>query len=200
MKHFTPGELLEIVEGAAGTRPEKLRAHLDSCAACRRKVEELRTALSEAQLVPAGEPSPLFWDHFAARVSDAIREEPPGSRRGARLFGVSSVTAGWVTAALLLILATTATWRATLHAPPAPARSGASSEARTESSTAEDLDADEAWRIVRAAADGLVWDDAQAAGIVAAPGSAEGVAVELTGAERAELARILEGEMRRGGA
>jgi hypothetical protein len=65
--------------------------------------------------------------------------------------------------------------------------------------TADDVEADGAWAVVRTAADDLAWDEVTAAGITAHPGSAERVALELTAAERAELARLLESEMKPNG-
>ena len=61
------------------------------------------------------------------------------------------------------------------------------------------MEDDQAWKVVRAAADGLPWEDVQAAGIAARPGAAEGVVMELTAEERAELAKLLESEMKRSG-
>ena len=44
------------------------------------------------------------------------------------------------------------------------------------------------------------WEDATEAGIHARPGSADRVAVEMSAAERQELARLLEDELKRTGA
>ena len=63
----------------------------------------------------------------------------------------------------------------------------------------DNIEADEAWAVVRAAAEGLAWEDAHAVGISAYPGSAEGIALELTAEERAELGRLLNTEMKRSG-
>jgi hypothetical protein len=52
---------------------------------------------------------------------------------------------------------------------------------------------------VRAAAEDIAWEDVQEAGISAVPGSAEGVALELSADERLELARLLDHEMKRNG-
>jgi hypothetical protein len=64
----------------------------------------------------------------------------------------------------------------------------------------DDIETDEAWAVVRTAAEGLEWDEAHAVGISARPGSAEGVALELSAEERAELARLIGTEMKRTGA
>jgi hypothetical protein len=65
---------------------------------------------------------------------------------------------------------------------------------------ADDADTDAAWAVVRMAAQDLRWEDAHAIGITAGPGAAEGIALELTADERAELARLIDTEMKRSGA
>jgi len=53
-------------------------AHLDACDQCRREVTSLEAMLRavEATSDPV-EPSPLFWDHFSARIRDAVGPAPP---------------------------------------------------------------------------------------------------------------------------
>ena len=62
-----------------------------------------------------------------------------------------------------------------------------------------DVDADEAWAVVRVAAQDLRWEEAHAAGLTAYPGSAEGLALELTADERFELVRLLDAGTRQKG-
>ena len=71
--HVTPADVIDLVDGCAS---ERARTHVEACAACRDQVATLTAslALTRADRVP--EPSPLFWDHFSTRVSDAVREEP----------------------------------------------------------------------------------------------------------------------------
>ena len=64
----------------------------------------------------------------------------------------------------------------------------------------DDLDNDEAWAVVRAATADLVWEDAHDAGISAHPGAVENAALELNAAERIELERLLDEDMKRNGA
>jgi hypothetical protein len=62
----------EFVDAIDGTLPDARRAHLTSCGVCAREVAELGGLTLEtrrALVVP--EPSPLFWDHFSARVRAA---------------------------------------------------------------------------------------------------------------------------------
>jgi hypothetical protein len=65
---------------------------------------------------------------------------------------------------------------------------------------ADDIDQDAAWAVVRVAADDLGYEDALAEGISASPETWEGLAMELSEAERAELVRLIQGELKRTGA
>jgi hypothetical protein len=74
MKHLTPPELIEAAEHSA---PPARMTHVEACRACATAVAELRAALGDARLAAdVPEPSPLFWDHFSARVKDATSGEP----------------------------------------------------------------------------------------------------------------------------
>jgi hypothetical protein len=198
MRHLSRIDRLDIVEdpGGAALAVER-RRHLESCEACRTNAAELRATLAQAQRDRGTEPSPLFWDHFAARVSEAIRDESPAPAGHAGLGWFGGLTTAWTVAALVVLLGmTTVVWRVTLHA---PRRAGAPGVSTVELPAVEHLDSDQQWDEVRAAADGMQWDEAQDAGISARPGSAERVVLELTADERAELARLLEREMKRSG-
>ena len=73
MSHLSRDERLLALDGALdGTR----QAHLAGCPACRTDVETLGGVLARVRAVDVPEPSPLFWDHLAARVGDAIAREP----------------------------------------------------------------------------------------------------------------------------
>jgi hypothetical protein len=194
MKHLTRGELIDLVE-------DRLRAdragHAADCGHCRAEADALRATLALASSDAVPEPSPLFWDHFSARVADAIRDETPGADRLASGAWLRSPVTGWAAAASLsLLVMVSVVWRATLHAP-APVAPPADSSVRAAvgSPATDDLEADAAWAVVRRAAEGFEWDDARAAGISAHPGSAERIALELSPDERSELARLLEREM-----
>lgn len=66
--HLTPEEFATALDGAAAGL---VAEHLSSCAECRAEVVVLKDQLREVAAVGVPEPSPLFWDHFAARVRDA---------------------------------------------------------------------------------------------------------------------------------
>jgi hypothetical protein len=80
MSHLSRDERLLALDGALDASRE---IHFAACAACRTEVEALRGVLARVRAVDVPEPSPLFWDHLAARVGDAIAREPaPVEARG----------------------------------------------------------------------------------------------------------------------
>ena len=209
MTHLNDAELVDLIENAPQL-PANRRQHAESCPTCRSQSEALRTTLAEAVLDSPPEPSPLYWDHFATRVSAAIRAEAPGSA-APRLFHRPVVTLA-AAASVALFVVMLGVWRATLDAP-APTRVAVNGtteaplgagnpalEVPSRMNDSDDIEADETWAVVRTAAEDLAWEDAHAVGISAHPGSAEGIALELTPEERTELARLLDGELKRSGA
>jgi hypothetical protein len=82
--HLTPGELVDLAEG---TRPEPSAPHLAKCEVCQRRLADLRDGIAmmapDAAVGPVPEPSPLFWDRFQQRVSEAVAAET--ERRGGGL-------------------------------------------------------------------------------------------------------------------
>jgi hypothetical protein len=209
MKHLTEIECVDLLEDASRLSQDR-RRHAETCEACRLQAGTLRTVLAQAAADELPEPSPLYWDHFSARVSAAVRAEPsaPASKPWAEW--IRGPLAPWAAAAAMAILIMmTVVWRATLHAPDGrvgvlPAAVGAPEIVAPGQMAAviekDNLDADEAWAVVRSAAEGLAWEDAQAAGISVHPDSVEGIMLELSAEERAELARLLDTEMKRSGA
>jgi hypothetical protein len=201
MKHLTDTELLDAIElpqaSAAHAR------HLQECAACRREADALRAVRLAAAEDHTPDPSPLFWDHFSARVSEAVRAESNAPGTPPWFSRLQPPRATWaVVAAAAVLVILTVVWRATLHAPATPGTMPAvaiNAMPAPERPLADNPDADERWAVVRAAAEDLAWEDVHEAGISAVPGSAEGVALELTADERRELARLLDQEMKRNG-
>ena len=145
------------------------------------------------------EPSPLFWDHFSARVREAIDAPPLRARRWWRARWLVASAA----AAAVLALSVIAVYqqRSPSDVPPtdpvayrdaAPAGGGAAD--------VPDADADEAWAVVRSFAAELHYDEALAAGVTPGQGAIEDAATELSVDERAELLRLIEDDMKRRGA
>src|SRR4051812_50102911 len=71
MRHLSAAELVDYAEDALDVARA---AHLDVCAVCRRRGDELRASLQQLSSVKSDvpEPSPLFWDHLSARVQHGI--------------------------------------------------------------------------------------------------------------------------------
>jgi hypothetical protein len=207
MNHLSPAELVDYVERASDL-PEARVQHARTCARCRSETEGLRSALALATTDDVPAPSPLFWDHFRARVSGAIANDTIGAADSGQAqwrWAPSRRTALLATAALVIL---TVVWRATIYAPvpvPKPVAASlhhdpiASPDAAIIPDHMRDADEDPAWALVRAAADDLPWEEAHAAGLSARPGAAEGLALELTAEERLELARLLGQELKRNG-
>ena len=197
MTHLSDNEFVDLVDGAL---PTSRQAHVDTCVACASRAQALREALDDVGAIPPAEPSPLFWEHFSARVSAALDDEAAHAGYSGWTRLRSPAVAWAVAASMAMVMMVAALWRA-MAIPMRPATAPVVSQAALpEERAVDDLDADVAWAIVRSAADGLEWEDAHAAGMTARPGSAERVVQELSGEERAELARLLENEMKRSGA
>src|SRR5262245_575097 len=167
MTHLTYLELLALAERKApadSTAPSDdaadadaaTSAHVDDCGECRRKLAELRDALDLAAAVDVPEPSPLFWDHLSARVRSGIMDEdvqPGGDRAWVNGWPFKLAAAA---AVVIAIAIAAASWRA-------PERDGvreivAESQdpalrEREALAGTTDADADQAWALVRDAAD-----------------------------------------------
>jgi hypothetical protein len=189
MRHLDDVELVDWIDRAL---PQSRAAHLDACAACRERADALRQELERLQTASSDvpEPSPLFWTHFSHRVHDAVCELPEPPDRAAWFR-----PAYWTAAAAAVVLAAIAiAWNVGRSAPPADTRLASApteSAAPLSDPSNINLDEDEEWALVRIMADDVQWEDAQEAGLTVSPGSAERVALELSSAERQELARLL---------
>ena len=192
MRHLDDIEIVDLIDGVL---PPSRADHAEECDGCRDRVMAARLTLGEVGLDGGHEPSPLFWDHLAARVSDAVEREPAARAIPAWIAWTRSPATAWATcASIAILLMVTALWRATLHAPVSePAHVSIAAP------VADNVETDRAWAVVRTAADDLAWEDVTAAGIVARPGSVDRVVADLTDAERAELARLIESELRGAG-
>lgn len=195
-RHLTDAELVDCVGHAL---PQQRAAHLETCEMCRGRVALLRATIEEVERADPDdvpEPSPLFWDQLSRRVSDAIAEEPP-----VRRFTWMGLVP--VAAALVLFVGTLSVWIQKRSVTPPDAASVARVESPQTAIDADaplDLDADMEWSLVQVAADDLEWESVSDAGIGAKPGSAERVAIEMSAAERRELERLIEVEIKQTGA
>lgn len=72
--HLSQDELIAATDGDLDPRR---RAHADACAECRLAVQDLGLLLRQVGGVDVPDPSPLFWDHFSRRVSEATAAVAP---------------------------------------------------------------------------------------------------------------------------
>jgi hypothetical protein len=193
--HLRDTEFTDLLDGALGADRQ---AHLKTCQACRERADELTATLAavEDRVVP--EPSPLFWDHFSARVRAAIDEEPPPPSAWRQLVATRPVRWSAIVAVATLVLAI-AVWRSGVpsRTPSAGAPTTASSPVRDVPADQgfEEIESDEAWALVRSMADELDADEIDAAGLGARPGSVERMANGLSDVERTELAELIQSEI-----
>src|SRR5215831_5852579 len=85
--HLTTDEQVDALEHALAPGPA---AHLDVCQTCRDDVAKLRDTIRAARGVDVPEPSPLFWQHQATRISAMVAAESIERRRSPWTY------AGWV--------------------------------------------------------------------------------------------------------
>jgi hypothetical protein len=184
--HLSPDEFVDALEQ---TLSSARGAHLDDCAFCRAEVAELRAALADASVVPAVEPSPLFWDHFSARVSQAIQAGEESNAEPARRWwqpiwkpvAASAVLTGAIVLAVAL--------RPGPDTPIAPA--GEALMADTGMLATED---DGSWEFVVGLSADLAFEDVREA-VTPGAGTADEAIAELTAEQRAAFVRLLRQEI-----
>jgi len=194
--HLRPDELIDLAEG---TRAESTAPHLAECAVCRLHLAELKATMSAAADVDVPEPSPLFWDHFSARVRQAVDAEGVPRRS---FWTWSGVLIPAVSVVAVLAVAVALNWGNTgqVVGPlpvvvPAPVAPVASMDLLADPQSAGDT----ALTLVAELSSDMDFETAREAGL-AARGSAEHAVTHLTGSELRELQRLLQEELARSGA
>ena len=188
MTHLSPDERLALIESAGAPG----HPHLSACARCRADVEEGRAALGDARLSEVPEPSPLFWEHLSARVSERMAAEPPSPRRFWTAWRVLVPATVGVIAVILTVWVDRGAFRGPAAPAPAP---GAAAEM-----TAGALGDDESWSMLGQLAGEFDVDTlSDSLGTSEAAGTEYGV-YDLDAQERASLADLLRAEMGQGSA
>lgn len=184
MTHLKPAEIIDAAEGHSTPEREQ---HLRVCASCQEQVNSAARMLGDVKMVPAPEPSPLYWEHLSANIRTRISSEPRSRRSRAWIWAPATAAAG----ALALVIGLSNT-QVTDRALPPNVGVGAPTE-QLDQLPAEDA----SWSLVSDASEDLGWDDAEAAGLAVRPGAADHAAAQLPDDQRQELARLLEEEMAR---
>ena len=193
MTHLSHDEIVDLLVGRLSAAR---RAHLDDCDRCRGEVSDLEPVLERATSVEVPEPSPLFWDHLATRVRDAVADQPLPS-------DVAPWWRAWawpgVSAACAVLLAMAAVVLAPRSDRSATLVPG--DEIAVSTPTGGDvLDEPESraraeWDLVLTFAVDVELDEDVTAGLALRAGATDLALEELSLDERRELARLLRAEL-----
>lgn len=188
MTHLSVDERLALMDAAG----EPSHPHLADCARCRAEVASGRETLSELRRAEVPEPSPLFWEHFSARVAESVAAPPEPLKRpwvGWRLVG--PLTLGAVALVLTVLVEREPAVR---HV-----RQAANAIVLDNSAQMVPLEGDEEqWNVLSLLAGEFdletLSDSLGKSGTV----GAESAVWQLNEQERVELARLLSAELRQG--
>jgi hypothetical protein len=185
-RHLAPEQFVDLLDGS---RTAADVPHLAECEQCRAELAGLQATWQQARATEVPEPSPLFWDHFSARVHEAVAAEEPRQHRWSWLHPSWRLAAATsAVAALALVAALTVRQTPAPSEPPRAAaveRPPAAPAARPFT-----IDDDESLALVADLASELDWETAADAGLTTHE-AAERVVVDMTDEEREELQRIL---------
>lgn len=191
--HLTDLQMLEILEGRA---PDDASGYAAACPDCRSEIDSLRAALAEVSSLSVPEPSPLFWTHFRARIDAAIEEGASAQARGLWSWRFGWLAASAAVLTMLLVMFASRHPRE-VELPIKVAIAEAPLVLTPADLADDDIDADEAWAVVRSVADDIDYDTAHGAGLSPAPGTLDRAAATLSAAEQAALVALIEQEMKR---
>jgi hypothetical protein len=193
--HLSPPDCVDALDGALTTSQTR---HLEECEACRTDLESLRLyAAVAARAAAVPEPSPLFWDHFSARVQRATADLPAGTARWPWLTSWRAVSFAGGLAAVILAMVLNLGSPATLPVDELASSVGAGTPAmeRVSVPAAETPFAaiDEPWGLMIALSQDLTTE--QAHDVATASLTAEAFVADLSPAEQKELIRLIKREM-----
>jgi hypothetical protein len=192
MRHLTPDQVVDLADGV---ETESVRSHWRACGTCQEAVADFRAAIEAVKDVSVPEPSPLFWDHFSARVREKVEEEPEPWTVTAWLRLHSGIM--WASSAALVLLAFIVTSRLDrpFGSPSLP--SVASGGFSADSSAGSD---DDALSFVADLISDIDWDGAIEAGLTTHIGVDDDAVSQLSEGERRALHELLKGALARPGA
>jgi hypothetical protein len=203
MSHLSRSEIVDLVDD---TLSPACAAHVETCASCREQAETFRAALREAMAVDVPDPSPLFWEHFQARVREGVARTPRRSMWAwIRVAGYAPLAA-----ALVAVLAvgvaifgglTPGRWALVdPHAAPIVEPSGAAVAGVdfADQGIAQVLEAadSEVWAVLTAAAADVELEEAHAVGMHVHSATIDRAVQRMSPAELNELGRLLQSELK----
>jgi hypothetical protein len=198
-KHLSVEEQIDALEGVL---PQLRQTHLVECGTCQADVDALRAVMVDVETAgDVPEPSPLFWDHFHARVRSAVEQEvgAPAQVAWRQRLTTGSWTARMVVAmAAVVIVTVTATWPTLSERLFDDVAAPVSDAALAESTMVEPLSFEGAeWTFVTNVIGTL--DDDQIREVLAPSGHAVDAAFEtLSDEERQNFLKLLRAEMAAG--
>jgi hypothetical protein len=198
MGHLTSPQLIDVAENNATDVSETLLSHVRSCAACQRQLEDLRATMAAVSEVPVPEPSPLYWDHFSARVRDAVAKERVGNQAGFERWSWLRAKTLWLAAASVAVLAVVVTLRVDRE-PASTSSIGSTTVSIADVGEPLDPADDPSLSLVGDLAADLDWDAASEAGFTTHVGVDNDAITQLSDGERHELHQLLKGELGRSG-
>jgi hypothetical protein len=206
MKHLSREELIDSLEHEL---PLAREAHVDACPSCGAERAALQHVLHRVAEVEVPEPSPLFWEHFSARVHDQVVRQPAPlpsawpawmTLSGWRSWGWPR----WAVGAATLVICVTLGWAGWRDYRQGAVRGGSTGAYNlpatplgSDGGSALDGSSDEDWNLVVSMAEDVTVEDGDEAGLAVKPGAAERVLTDLSSEQRSELARLLTAEMLR---
>lgn len=197
----------EFVDFAEGTLAAPRTAHLDTCAECRAQAEDVASALGDVSAVEMPEPSPLFWDHFSARVREQVARETPERVGWWASADVRALVPLVAALAILIAVVSLTLLPRLMHDAPVPAELAASHATPDVTTAAADVDLPASvddknagvWDVLTAAASDMGVDEAHAAGMGARVGAVDHEVTHLNQAELTELGRLLQTQLKGAG-
>jgi hypothetical protein len=199
-RHLSESELVDLAEGALDSRRA---THVETCAACREQGEALSAMLRATASIEVPDPSPLFWEHFPARVRGAIAAEPAAGRPAWAWLGMRGLVPFAAAAAVVIaVFSGVYLMRGARVGPMAPRTAAGSALVAGPASDGQidglpDPDNEEVWDVLTAAASTVELGDAHDVGMHVHPAAIEHAVQGLSAAERTELGRLLQSELKR---
>jgi hypothetical protein len=197
MRHFSPAEFVDAADRAL---PPARAAHLDRCARCRDQAAAVQAALAAARGsgesdVP--EPSPLYWQHFAANVRARVAAEAisPAWRAGGWRELVQARALVPIASVLIVIAAVFVAGELRRSPAPVAAPDVTPAPARLAAEAVEPENSD-AWLVLTSAAAEMPIEDAHAAGMGVPSAAIDRAVQRMSPEELSELGRLLRTEMR----